>query len=145
MASEQKFGLCWRERLVCKGCGFLSKIHNLYEDLPQMSRGRRPANINHSLHVGLSQTSIGPSSFSKILCSINTPPPSASGMQKSANKILETVTRANKYDMRLRCEDLRSINNLQGKKTSAINVQADGCYNNALYSGVGKTPLQPQY
>lgn len=143
MASEQKFGLCWRERLVCKGCGFLSKIHNLYEDLPQMSRGRRPANINRSLHVGLSQTSIGPSSFSKILCSINTPPPSASGMQKSANKISETVTRANRYDMRLRCEDLRSINNLQGKKTSAINVQADGCYNNALYSGVGKTPFQP--
>ena len=143
MVSEQKFGLCWRERLLCKGCGFRSKVYNLYEDIPKKSKGRRAANINQSLHVGLSQTSIGPSSFSKLLCSINTPPPSASGMHESANKILETVTRANKNDMKLRCEDLRSINNLQGKKTSAINVQADGCYNNALYSGVGKTPFQP--
>ena len=29
------------------------------------------------------------------------------------------------------------------KNPSAVNIQADGCYNNALYSGVGKTPFQP--
>ena len=43
----------------------------------------------------------------------------------------------------LLCQDLQSFKSLCGKDTKAVNVQADGCYNNALYSGVGKTPFQP--
>ena len=35
------------------------------------------------------------------------------------------------------------INILRGKNPAAINIQSDGCYNNALYSGVGRTPFQP--
>ena len=45
--------------------------------------------------------------------------------------------------MMLRCQDLQSFKSLSGKDTKAVNVQADGCYNNALYSGVGQTPFQP--
>ena len=62
---------------MCSCCKFRSRKYNLYQDVAEASRGRRAANINRSLHVGLSQTSIGPSSFSKVLCSIHTPPPSA--------------------------------------------------------------------
>ena len=43
----------------------------------------------------------------------------------------------------LRCQDLQSFKSLCWKDTKTVNVQADGCYNNALYSGVGKTPFQP--
>ena len=38
---------------------------------------------------------------------------------------------------------LRSINIIKGKNPATVNVQSDGCYNNALYSGVVKTPFQP--
>ena len=93
--------------------------------------------------MGLSQKSIGPSSFSKLLCSISTPPPSASGMQKCANKKMPYIRKENIDDMMLRCQDLQPFKSLCGKNTKAVNVQADGCYNNPLYSGVGKTPFQP--
>lgn len=143
MQAEQKFGLGWRERATCDKCSFTSEMFNLFEEENRDTPGRRPATINKALHVGLSQISIGPSSFSKLLCSINTPPPSAAGMQKSANSTMEVVQEENKNDMRLRCQDLRSINTLKGKNPATVNVQSDGCYNNALYSGVGKTPFQP--
>ena len=43
----------------------------------------------------------------------------------------------------MRCQGLRDLNILRGKNPAAINIQSDGCYNNALYSGVGRTPFQP--
>ena len=77
-------------------CKYKSRMYNLYEELPSKNRGRRPAKINRALHVGLSQTSIGPASLAKIFCSINTPPPSTSGMQKSANIVLDCVAEENR-------------------------------------------------
>ena len=103
----------------------------------------RPAKLNRGLHIGLSQSSIGPASLAKILCSINTPPPSISGMQKAGNLVMNTITDENKKDIQMRCQGLRDLNILRGKNPAAINIQSDGCYNNALYSGVGRTPFQP--
>ena len=143
LRGRKKFGLCWRERLLCTECNYKSNTFNLFEEEKSGNPGRRPACINQGLQVGLSQTSIGPSSFSKLLCSISTPPPSASGMQKCANKTMPNIRKENIDDMMLRCQDLQSFKSLCGKDTKAVNVQADGCYNNALYSGVGKTPFQP--
>ena len=45
----------------------------------------------------------------------------------------------NVKNMKLRYLELRSLNILSGKIPASVNVQTDGCYNNALYSGVGKT------
>ena len=140
---EVKVGLCWREGLGCSKCQYKSKLYKLYEELPCNTRGRRPAKLNRGLHVGLSQTSIGPASLAKILCSINTPPPSIHGMQKSANEVLSTIKKENEIDMLMRCQGLRLLNTFRGKNPASVNVQADGCYNNSLYSGVGKTPFQP--
>ena len=64
-------------------------------------------------------------------------------MQKCANKTMLNIKKEYIDDLTLRCQDLQSFKSLCGKDTKAANVQADGCYNNALYSGVGKTPLQP--
>ena len=143
LEGEIFFLLCWRERLLCTECNYKSNTFNLFEEEKSGNPGRRPACINQGLQVGLSQTSIGPSSFSKLLCSISTPPPSASGMQTCANKTMPNIRKENIDDMMLRCQDLQSFKSLCGKDTKAVNVQADGCYNNALYSGVGKTPFQP--
>ena len=64
-------------------------------------------------------------------------------MQKCANKTMPNIRKENIDDMMLRCQDLQSFKSLCGKDTKAVNVQADRCYNNALYSGVGKTAFQP--
>ena len=56
---------------------------------------------------------------------------------------MPNIRKENIDDMMLRCQDLQSFKSLCGKDTKAVNVQADGYCNNALYSGVGKTPFQP--
>ena len=143
LEGEQKIGLFFREQLLCTECNYKSNTFNLFEEEKSGNPGRRQACINQGLQVGLSQTSIDPSSFFKLLCSINTPPLSASGMQKCANKTMPNIRKENIDDMMLRCQDLQSFKSLCGKDTKAVNVQADGCCNNALYSRVRKTPFQP--
>ena len=54
---------------------------------------------------------------------------------------MNTITDENKKDTQMHCQTLRHLNTLRGKNSAAVNIQADGCYNNALYSGVGKTPF----
>ena len=61
-------------------------------------------------------------------------------MQKAGNLVMNSIIDENKKDMQMR---LRDLNTLRGKNPAAINIQSDGCYNNALYSGVGRTPFQP--
>ncbi|CAG2205341.1 unnamed protein product [Mytilus edulis] len=39
--------------------------------------------------------------------------------------------------------ELKTINKMRGHPESHIDVEGDGCYNNPLYSGIGKTPFQP--
>ena len=46
---------------------------------------------------------------------MNTPPPSVSGMQKSANTNMKVIMEENVKDMKLRCQELRSLNILTGK------------------------------
>ena len=120
---EVKIGLCWREALSCSKCQYKSKTYKLYEELQCTTRGRRPAKLNRGLHIGLSQSSIGPASLAKILCSINTPPPSISGMHKAGNLVMNTITDENKKDMQMRCQGLRDLNILRGKNPAAINIQ----------------------
>ena len=43
--------------------------------------------------------------------------------------------------MQMRCQGLPHLNTLSWKNPAAVNIQADGCYYNSLYSGVGKTPF----
>ena len=64
-------------------------------------------------------------------------------MQKAGNLVMNTITDENKKEMQMRCQGLRDLNTLRGKNSAAINIQSDGCYSNALYSGVGRTPFQP--
>ena len=44
---------------------------------------------------------------------------------------MPNIRKENIEDMMLRCQDLQSFKSLCGKDTKAVNVQADGCYNNA--------------
>ena len=71
-------------------------MYSLFDEVQKNTPGRHLANINQGKHVGLSQTSIGASSFTKVLCSMNTPPLSFRGSrQKSANTNMKVIMEEN--------------------------------------------------
>ena len=45
--------------------------------------------------------------------------------------------------MQMHCQGVRHLNTLPGENPASINIQSAGCYNNTLYSSVGKIPFQP--
>ena len=64
-------------------------------------------------------------------------------MQKSANEVMSSIKKKREKDMLMLCQGLCLLNTFRGKNPASVKVQADGCYNNSLYSGVGKTLFQP--
>ena len=59
----------------------------LSNEIDTGKRGRKSAEINMMVQIGMTQTSISATSFNKILLSAGLDAPSVPGLQKSANKI----------------------------------------------------------
>ncbi|VDI30793.1 Hypothetical predicted protein [Mytilus galloprovincialis] len=144
MEQEEKFGFVNREEAMCDKCNYQSRKFKLYEEVQTKKPGRKAAKINVSAQAALSQTPLGYTGLRKIVLGCNMPAPSASGLQKRANKVLPEIVNINKEDMKARRKQLIEINTLRGRKDpGSVSLQADGAYNNAIYSGIGKTPFQP--
>ncbi|XP_071171005.1 uncharacterized protein [Mytilus edulis] len=79
----------------------------------------------------------------KLFLGSNIPAPSTSSMQHSANVVSEIIEEYNQKDLAQKRKFLKEINILKGDNPNIINTQADGMYNNTIYSGMGKTPFQP--
>ena len=86
-SSEEQRMLCWRERVICDQCHYMSTKYNLYNEIETGKVGRKTATANIGLNIALSQTPIGPSSVRKICLSTSIPAPSRRGLQKCANKV----------------------------------------------------------
>ena len=140
---EDKWGSCWRESVICDSCSYASPMFKLYEEVNSEKRGRKAATANIGLSIGLTQTTAGPSSIVKLYSSCNIPPPTRQGLQKSATVVSKIIEDTNKSDMKARRKQLKKINKLRNRPEHQIVVQADGQFNNPLYSGAGKTPFQP--
>lgn len=144
MASEERRGMGCREAVVCSICDYKSRMYTLYEEVDTGARGRKSADLNLGLQVGLSLSPIGPTGYRRLCLSSNLAAPSCVSLQKTANKVNKQIINENIKDMKRRRQRLKQINILRGLKSPEnINVQSDGMYNNPLYSGVGKTPFQP--
>ncbi|XP_076113401.1 uncharacterized protein LOC143081050 [Mytilus galloprovincialis] len=144
MEQEEKFGFVNREEAMCDKCNYQSRKFKLYEEVQTKKPGRKTAKINVSAQAALSQTPLGYTGLRKIVLGCNMPAPSASGLQKRANKVLPEIVNINKEDMKARRKQLIEINTLRRRKDpGTVSLQADGAYNNAIYSGIGKTPFQP--
>lgn len=143
LQAEQQWGWAWRERAVCSECPYTSVLFNLYEEEERNERGRKSAKINIGLQIGLSHTPISTASFQKLCLSCNIPSPSTSGMQQTANKVAVKIEETCSEDLAHQRHLLKEVNTLRGDKPNVINIQADCVYNNALYSGIGKTPFRP--
>jgi hypothetical protein len=144
VSGEKKWGLCWRERLICRVCGYRSKLTKLYDEVSKHGRGQRSAAPNLGIQVGLTHSSISTTQFRHILQSANIPPPSSSSMQASANRVGDIITEVNKADMEARRKQLQDISELRGlPRDTPINIEGDGRYNNPLFGSSEKTPFQP--
>ncbi|KAL3880624.1 hypothetical protein ACJMK2_032848 [Sinanodonta woodiana] len=141
--SEEQWGLGWRKRAICNKCTYKSSMFNMFKEIVNKSPGRKAADINRGLQVGLTQVSMGNAGLRKLLLSASIPAPSTKGMQKVSNKVCKEIIQENILDMRCRRQKLREINIARGNPPDSIDVKGDGSYNNPLYSGVGKTPFQP--
>lgn len=140
---EEQWGFGWCETAICSTCTYISPKFKLYNEIETEKRGRKCADINLGIQIGLTQTSIGPTALSKILLCGNIPAPSQTGMQNAAIQASKTIIAANTDDMKERREGLKKINLENGQPENIINAESDGIYNNPLYSGCGKTPFQP--
>lgn len=142
-ASEMKWGLVWRERVICNICNYHSAMYNLYEEIETGGKGRRSATANVGFNIALTQTPAAATSVIKMLLGGNVAAPSRSSMQKCATKVCKIIKKANIADMKDRRQQLKKLNKWQNQPENVIAVQCDGMYNNNLYSGVGHTPFQP--
>ena len=143
LPSEKRWGMSCREVMVCSSCSYKSKMYNMYQEVSSSRKGRKCADINMGVQVGLHLSPIAATSLKRICLSSNIPAPSSFGMQKAANRVNTQISVTNKIDMKKRRTRLKHINELRGVDSTLISVQSDGVYNNPLYSGIGKTPFQP--
>ncbi|CAC5424021.1 unnamed protein product [Mytilus coruscus] len=127
LSMEEKWGSAWRECAKCTKCTYRSKMFNLYEEVA----------------IGLHHTPISTASYRKICMASNIPPPSVSGMQHTANAISEKVEEENMRDLQRQREKIKRIKKIRGENPDVVNIQSDCVYNNAIYSGIGRTPFQP--
>ena len=155
-ASEQQRMLCWREKVICDRCQYISQIYvllspifsptlavavflpgfpvfissyrlyNLYDEIKTGKPGRKPATANVGLHIGLSNTPIGPSNVRKICLSSNIPAPSRRGLQKCANAVCKSIENVNTSDMKAKRKALKTINLLRGQPGTEIGGQDFG-------------------
>lgn len=138
LKGEKQWGLGWIESLQCQLCGYHSPFTKLFTEVDPETKqkGRKPATINRAVQVGLYQCMIGNAALRDVFLALNIPAPSASAMQHQANYVSTVLEDLNERDMATRLQKLKTI-------SPSIMVEGDCRYNNALFSGVGKTPYQP--
>lgn len=141
-AASKKWGLCWRERLACTDCDFVSEYHKLYDEIDTHRQGRKAAKINVAAAVGLMYTPISNKNFREILMVSNIIPPCTSSMQKTSNQVSNRVEDINKESMKdIRAELVRNNRSCGLTNCNLVRVESDACYNNPLFSA-GTTPFQ---
>ena len=140
---EEQRGLAWCETLKCCDCSFRSGKFKLYREIDSGRPGRKAADINLSVHSGLSHTPIAAAGLSKIVTSMNIPPPSERQLQRNANKVGQILVEENTKHMQEIHKNLHEVSKLKGLSEDAPHdLEMDCRYNNPIYSGVGRTPFQ---
>ena len=139
-----KWGLTAILQLKCIMCGFTSERHKLYREVARSGRGRRCAEPNRSLAVGMMCTNIGMAGSQRLFSAIGNTVPSASSMQRQLNSVGDSIRELNEADMARQRTKLQDTLEQAGyPRNTAIAVQCDRQYNNDLRSGRRHTPYAP--
>ena len=121
--AEVKWGLAWKERVKCDKCRYVSRTHKLYTEVESKKRGPKAATVNLGLQAGLNHTSIGNTGATKLILATNTPAPCMSGMQKSANKMKDTLIKSNENSMKKVVENIKVAGEAVGMKKAKIDLK----------------------
>jgi len=143
MEHSVKWGLCRKMALKCTKCSYKSTCTKLYHEVPSDKKGPKAAGPNVSVQVALNRQGIGASGLIDLVHGMQMEAPCFSSLGKAGHKVCQTITEENQRDMSNKGNYLKELNEQLGRKRDLITVEADGTYNNALYSGVGKTATQP--
>lgn len=90
-----KWGVSAIIQLGCNMCSFVSEKQKLFREVPHTGRGRKSAEPNRSLAVGLFATSIGTAGAQRLLSSMNKTIPAPSSMQRQLNKVGDIMRTVN--------------------------------------------------
>lgn len=141
-ADEKKWGLAWKQTMMCKNCTFKSPEYKLYEEIKTDKPGPNPAAINLMFQAGLQDTPIGNTRARYLIAATDIPPPSRSSMQKASYKVGKATVQLNESDMADKLKLVRQINVMRGAQhPEQINVAFDARYN-AFSFGHQKKPGQ---
>ena len=111
--TEQQWGLCWRENVVCDRCKYNAPGFNLYKEVDNRKRGQKAASVNVGLNVALTQTPIGPSSIRRLCLGSKTPAPSRSSMYTSAGKVCKEIERINIINMKIKGNVVKTVSKIE--------------------------------
>ena len=138
ISRETKFGLGWKYTYQCKNCEFVSREYKLYDEIPSDKPGPNPAAINYQFQQSLQEVPIGPSSSRRLLATMDIPHPSRSSMQRTANKIGESMVELNKRDMSEKLELVQEVNRMRGNNPNEITGAFDCRYNSTTIASAKK-------
>jgi hypothetical protein len=141
-ANSKAWGWAAIERLFCKECSYVSPYYKLYEEVETDKRGRKAAQINVGIQLGLLTTPLSNTGLSRMLTNTNIPPPNLTSLQKMATHVSTSVTELNEQSMSQIRQQIKADNKLCGlSDPSLVNTEGDSCYNNLLFS-CDSTPFQ---
>lgn len=131
---EVQWGLCWKISIKCNNCSYISQRYKLYNEAASETRGPKYAMPNLGLQVALQETPISNTHARLILACINTPPPSLSWLQSTANKVGDITVSVGKESLREQCRKLKHVNTLRGSSEKAsVGVSLDARYSSNGY------------
>lgn len=129
-------GLCVAEYICCKKCKFSHGPYKMYEDCisQQNDLGGRPAGkTNVQLQTVMTKLSLGYHQAELLFAGLDVPPPSISGMYKTANKVTEVCKKVNKNTMLDNQRKVAAVAKLRGQCAEhipVISAESDVAYNN---------------
>jgi len=140
----QKWGVSAAIQLKCNTCSFVSSKHKLYQEVIREGKGRRCAQPNRSLALGLYNTSIATAGAQRLLTSMNKSVPCVSGLQRQLNHVGDIVRSVNKTDMATQRRLVKdTLENAGYDRNAAIPAEADRQYNISLRNSRRRTPFAP--
>ena len=89
-------------------------MYKLYSEIETGHCGQRAATTNVALHIGLQDTTTATTKFRHILTAMHTPPPSHTGLQRTANKVAAFTAQATMDDLHMRRQRSKETNTLRG-------------------------------
>lgn len=142
IARERKWGLAWKQTMLCTNCGFRSPEYKLYKETHSSKPGPKAAAINQMFQAGLQDTPIGNTRASYLLAATDIVPPSRSCMYRTANIVGKATIELNERDMADKLKLVHDINVMRGAEDpQQIDVAFDARYN-AIRFGHDKKPGQ---